>query len=93
MQPGTLAELIGIITGLALATIPVLVGFALLLFFWGLALFILDPGSEKGRKAGRDRMVWGLVALFIIVSIGGILAVLDRTFISGDGRIESSQRR
>lgn len=90
MAPGNLADLIGIFTNLALTAIPVLVAFALLLFFWGLALFILNAGSEKERKAGKDRMIWGLIALFVIISIGGILAVLERTFISGTGTSTST---
>ena len=49
---------------------------ALLFFFWGLALFILKAGSEEGRAKGRVRMVWGIVALFVIVAVWGLVQLL-----------------
>lgn len=45
---------------------------ALLFFFWGLALLILRAGNEEKRKEGKKVMLWGIIALFIIVSIWGI---------------------
>jgi len=84
-MPQTLTGLIELITQIALSTIPILVSLALLFFLWGLALFILDADNDKGRKAGREKMVWGLVALFVILSIGGLVAIIERTFIAPSG--------
>lgn len=53
--------------------IPVLVGVALLVFFWGLVRFIFRAGNEEERKKGRQVMLWGIVALFVMVSIWGIV--------------------
>jgi len=48
-------------------------GIALVYFFWGVAQFILKSGEEKAREEGRKKMIWGLVALFVLVSWWGIL--------------------
>ena len=49
---------------------------ALLFFFWGLALFILKAGNDEERTKGRTRMVWGIVALFVIVAVWGLVQLL-----------------
>lgn len=59
--------------------ILVVSGLALLFFFWGLAQFILNAGSEDGRKAGRQIMLWGIIALFIMFSVWGIVQLLQRS--------------
>ena len=32
-------------------------------------------------------MIWGVLALFIMVTIGGIIALLDSTFLGGFGTL------
>lgn len=47
---------------------------ALLVFFWGLAKFILAVGGdEEAVKQGRTLMIWGILALFVMTSIWGIV--------------------
>lgn len=65
--------------------IPVLVALATLYFFWGLANWVLNSGDAEKTKEGRTRMIWGLVALFFILSIGGVIALLMNTFFGGGG--------
>lgn len=59
--------------------IPIVMSLAVLAFFWGLAKFILNAGSEEARDEGKNVMKWGIVALFVLVSVWGIVA-----FISND---------
>ncbi|MSR87565.1 MAG: hypothetical protein EXS69_00085 [Candidatus Zambryskibacteria bacterium] len=54
-------------------TLPVLVLLALLVFFKGLVGFIAKSGDVKSHDAGKSFMIWGLVALFVMVSVFGIL--------------------
>ncbi|MBY0294319.1 hypothetical protein K2Q08_03235 [Patescibacteria group bacterium] len=49
---------------------------AIAAFFWGLIMYIYHAGDVKGRKKGRDTIVWGLIGLFVIVSLAGILQIL-----------------
>jgi len=54
--------------------IPIAITLALLFFIWGLAQFILASGDEEKKKEGKQRMIWGIIALFVIVSVWGIVA-------------------
>jgi len=76
----TLTGIICLFTKLVASSISILVALALLFFFWGLASWILNMGNAEKSKEGRTRMVWGLVALFFIVSIAGVVQVLSNTF-------------
>ena len=62
------------------ALIPIAIGFAILFFFYGLAKYILNAGDEEKKKEGRSIMIWGVIALFVMVSIWGIINVLADTF-------------
>jgi sorbitol-specific phosphotransferase system component IIC len=56
--------------------IPVLVVLALLLFIWGIVRFISASGDEKAAEEGKNKMIWGIIALFVIVSVWGLVAFL-----------------
>jgi hypothetical protein len=58
---------------------PIVVALALLGFFWGLAIFIFSAGDEKKRGQGRNIMIWGILALFVMLSVFGIIATLQST--------------
>ncbi len=59
------------------SALPILVAAALLFFFYGLARFILaSGGDEDAKKAGKHIMVWGVVALFVMVSVWGLVSFI-----------------
>lgn len=58
---------------------PIVVAFALLGFFWGLAIYIFNAGDEKKKSQGRNIMIWGVLALFVMLSVFGIIGVLQTT--------------
>jgi hypothetical protein len=49
---------------------------AFIYFMWGMAQFILNAGDAKLREEGKQRIIWGIIALFVIMSIYGILTVV-----------------
>lgn len=76
----TIGGLIDILAGLIDRLIPLSVAAAVLVFFWGLVVFIFNAGNEDKRKEGRQVMLWGIVALFVMVSIWGLVRILQQTF-------------
>lgn len=57
--------------------ITIVAGLALLVFFWGLVRFIFKLGSEADIEQGRKLMVWGLIALFVMISVWGIIRFIE----------------
>lgn len=57
--------------------IPVLIALALVAFFWGLVRYIWSGGEE--HEEGKNIMIAGLVGLFIMVSIWGIIRIAQNT--------------
>lgn len=52
--------------------IPIVFGLAIIFFFWGLAQFIRSV-SDKTIAEGKNKMIWGIIALFVMISISGII--------------------
>ena len=64
---------------------PALAGLALLVFFWGVVKFIFNAGDEEKRREGKKFMLWGIIALFVVVSIWGIVIFIPRSLGTGVG--------
>jgi hypothetical protein len=77
----TLEDIIDIIVRLIAAVIPIAFALAILFFFWGIAKFIYFADNEQKRKEGKNILIWGVIAIFILVSIWGIVALLKDTFL------------
>lgn len=56
--------------------VPMLLGVGLVVFLYGLAKYIFFAGDDKMRADGRMFMLWGVVALFCIVAVWGIVEVV-----------------
>ena len=50
---------------------------AFLFFVWGIAKFIKGADDPNARTEGRQQMIWGVVALTVLVSIWGIVLFLQ----------------
>ena len=54
--------------------IAVLAAVAVLIFMWGLTRYMFNiAGDTKKVKDGRNLILWGLVAIFVLFALGGIL--------------------
>ena len=70
---GTINDIFGIV-------IPILITIALIYFLWGVAQYVMAQGDEEGQKTARGMMLNGIIALFVIISVWGLVAVLNSTF-------------
>lgn len=73
-----LQNLITSVGNLVKLAIPVVFGLALLGFFWGLAKFIFQSGDEKAVDEGKRIMKWGLISLFLMTSVWGVIGFFQR---------------
>lgn len=76
----TLDGILNTVGNLVDAATPIVVALALVYFFWGLGNFILGSSDSDKRKQAIEIMIYGIIALFIMVSIWGIVNVLQSTF-------------
>lgn len=78
-QPTGVKDLIKTVGGLLNPLIAIVVAVALLVFFWGLAKFIFRlGGDEKAVEEGKRIILWGLIALFVMVSVWGIISFMQK---------------
>lgn len=59
--------------------IPVASGIALLVFFYGLTKYIFNQSNANEKESSKQIIVWGLVGLFVLFSIYGIVNVFKGT--------------
>ncbi len=82
--PHTLKELVGMLVNLLNTATGVLVALALVAFLYGAAYNMMKAG-ERGGTALRQFLVWGIIILFVMVSIWGILNLLQQTLFGAGG--------
>ncbi|TRZ52383.1 hypothetical protein D4R99_02815 [bacterium] len=80
----TIGTILDLLLNTTLSLIGIFEVLAVVAFFYGLALFLFNRESKTINERGKNIMVWGAVALFVMVSIWGIIGLLQNTFI-GDG--------
>ncbi|TSC86486.1 MAG: Uncharacterized protein G01um10148_472 [Parcubacteria group bacterium Gr01-1014_8] len=60
-------------------TIYLILTAGLLLFIYGLVLFIYKMREGSDYKEGLSHMLWGIIGMFIMVSVYGIIALIINT--------------
>jgi len=60
--------------------ITVLFVVATVWFMVGLIRYFLPQGNEGEREKGKQHMVWGLVGMFLMISVFGIMRLIVNTF-------------
>lgn len=77
---GNLETLLLSIQRLIGIALPVVIGLALLGFFWGLMQFVFAAGNEEKKKEGRTHMIYGIIALFVMVAVWGLVGFIAGAF-------------
>ena len=60
--------------------IGVLTTLAVFIFLWGLAKYVFQADQQEAIKQAKFLMTWGILALFVLVTIWGILQFLYGEF-------------
>ncbi len=66
--------------------IPLLASVAFLAFVWGVAKYIRASG-QKNASDSKNLLIWGVIGLFVLVTIWGIVAFLKSELGFGDGLV------
>lgn len=79
-RPGDFGDLIGLFINILSLLIPLLFGIALVGFLYGVVKFILNSGNPSKKEEGRTIMLWGIIGLFVMISVWGLVSILTNTF-------------
>jgi len=89
---GWFKTVLWVLAGIVDLLIPILISLSFVVFVWGLVLFIGRSGSQQAVEEGKRKMIWGVLVLFVIVSVWGIIALLKTmtdTDVAGMGSVTS----
>jgi hypothetical protein len=72
-----LKGIVGCIKDYMSIAVTLIMSAAIVVIVWGAFTMIY---SEEKRESGRQTVVWGIIGLFAMVSIWGLVNILDSTF-------------
>jgi hypothetical protein len=61
------------------AVVPVIIALGVVYFVWGVITYFIS-GDEEAKKAGRDRIIYGIIGLAVIIGMWGLVNLLRNTF-------------
>ncbi|MCX6731513.1 MAG: pilin [Candidatus Parcubacteria bacterium] len=76
----TVATLVDKIMSILNIIVPLLIAVAVVIFLFGVVKYITAGGDEEKRKESRNVMIYGIVGLFVMVAVWGLVNVLISTF-------------
>lgn len=65
--------------GLVKLAIPIAYALCILFFFYGVANFIKQSGNPQAKEKNKDILIYGVIGIFLISSIWGIVAYIQST--------------
>jgi hypothetical protein len=81
--PKTFQDLANMLVVLMNNAVVVLVVLGLVVYFYGVSTNILKMKDEGGEKV-KAYFFWGVIVLFVMVSVWGILQILQNSLFGGD---------
>ncbi len=61
------------------SVIPVLIALGVVGFMWGIVLYLFGKNKDEGKMF----MLWGIIALFVMTSVWGLVGILRGTLFDG----------
>lgn len=60
--------------------VVLIIALAVVFFLWGVAKFILNAGDPEEQSKGKSIMFWGLIGLFVMTAVWGLINFLGDAF-------------
>lgn len=68
------------ILGIVDVALYILVAVAVIFIVWNVVVYFIKPDGSESRKESGMAIFWGIVGLFIIVSLWGLVGILVNSF-------------
>lgn len=62
--------------------IPIVIGLGVLMFIIGILRYLFAK-DDVSKADSRNFMLWGIIALFVMVSVWGLVSILQTTLFGG----------
>lgn len=59
--------------------VPIIFALAFVVFLWGVFQYVKSAGDEAARETGKNHMIWGIVGLFVMGAVWGLVRVVSQT--------------
>ena len=79
VDPAAASIIQKVINILVVPAVELVFALALLLFIWGVFQYFVNSGDSTARKTGAQHLLWGVVGMFIMVSVYGIIRLVLTT--------------
>ena len=74
-----ISQVICTIGGILNTLIPILIVLGVVYFVWGVITYMIGS-DEEAKKKGRDRIIFGIIGLVVIVGMWGLVHIVTSTF-------------
>src|SRR3989344_3442874 len=69
----------GLVTGIKAVInilVPLAIVIAVVIVIWGAFQIIIGGSDEEARKAGRGKILWGLIGLFLLLAAWALVSIV-----------------
>jgi hypothetical protein len=84
-EEGSLSTLVPKIGLIVNQLVPIVSTIVVLVFFYGLVKFVLSAGDEESSKKARSYMIRGILGMFVMATIWGIIGFMQNTIGNTEG--------
>lgn len=74
------ASLVALLMQYVAMLIPFVIALTVLVFLWGIFKLVFSGDSDAAVTEGKKFMTWGIVSLFVMVSVWGLVRIFTATF-------------
>ncbi len=60
--------------------VPVLIACAVVYFLYGVLMYVIMGDDEEKKEKAKSTILYGIVGIFVMVSVYGLVALLKNTF-------------
>ena len=75
-----ISDVLNTFGGLVAQVIPIIIGLAVAGFLWGLLQYLFG----KDQAGAKWTMLWGIIILFVMVAVWGLVGLLSETVLEGN---------
>lgn len=83
----TLFDIVAVFASILSVLIPLVLALEVVFFFWTIAVAIFRSDSADGVLDMRKRLIWSVVAIFVTVSVWGIVQFASSMFGLSGGKV------